>query len=378
MTPTVRRPRLAASVAVATVLVVFGFALSVADADETTVSTETADPSRELQLLDLTGEPLERLELRDGVPRGFETRVIDRDQSYDNEFQVNSKLNNLHRLDDAGGLIADDFIPSGNVDLGYATDPAGALGMEVGADVTGNLATAAPISCGDVQGLLSLSLIDDDPICNLIGDLLGILDLSLLDSTDTIEFSGSPLPAALDGVAIDDLDLAQLPLVPGEGDTGAYSNPDCTDGIAAAHCDGTSPTLLRTLQGSSNSALATEIQNRLIDMLESGDLVGADGPLTVSEVLSAMNESTTVLKDSAGNDLEPVGQLADAIGQYDPADQVTLINDLLAATLDSVGLADLARLQGTHRSFPSLTVDTGGAVGGNYEGTLTVTLMDVP
>lgn len=378
MTRAIPRARLVALVALSAVLAVSGLAVSAADADDATVSTETADPSRELQLLDLTGEPLERLELRDGVPRGFETRVIDRDQSYDNEFQVNSKLNNLHRVDEGGDLVADDFIPSGNVDLGYAADPAGALGMEVGADVTSNLASATPISCNDVQGLLSLSLLDDDPICNLIGDLLGILDVSLLGSDDTIQFSGVPLPAALDGVAIDDLDLAQLPLVPGEGDTGPYSNPDCTDGIAASHCDGTSPTLLRTLQGSSNGQLATEIQDRLTATIESGDLVGADGPLAVSDVLSAMRESTTVLKDSDSNDLEPVGQLADAIGQYDPADQVTLVNDLLAATLDSVGLADLARLQGTHRSFPSLTVDTGGAGGGNYEGTLTVTLMDVP
>lgn len=373
MTRAIPRARLIALVALSAVLAVSGLAVSAADADDATVSAETDDPSRELQLLDLTGEPLQRLELRDGVPRGFETRVIDRDQSYENDFQVSSKLNNLHRVDDAGALIADDFIPSGNVDLGYATNPAGALGMEIGADVTTGL-SSTPISCNDVEGLLSSFSLTGDPICNLIGDLLGLADLSLLDSSDTIVFSGVDLPMALDHVAIDDLDLPQLPLIPREGDTGAYTTPDCSDGIAT-FCSGTSPTKLHTLRGNPNSELDATLEDRLKSAAGDGDLVGADGPVTVNEVLSAMRESTTALVDSSGSQVGTVDELADALGQYDSAEQANLVNGLLDATLDSVGLADLARLQGTHRSFPSLTVDTGGAVGGNYEGTITVTLI---
>lgn len=372
MTRAVPRTRLVALVALSAVLGVSGLAVSVADADDATVSAETDDPSRELQLLDLTGEPLERLELRDGVPRGFETRVIDRDQSHENDFQVSSKLNNLHRRNDAGDLVADDFIPSGNVDLGYATNPAGALGMEIGADVTTDL-SSQPISCNDVEGLLSSFSLTGDPICNLIGDLLGI-DLTLLDADDTIEFSGVALPMALDNVAIDDLDLPQLPLIPGEGDTGAYTDPDCSDGIAT-FCSGTSPTKLHTLRGNPNTELDAVIKDRLKSAAGDGDLVGTDGPVTVSEVLSAMRESTTALVDSGGAQVGTVDELADALGQYDSTEQAKLINGLLAATLDSVGLSDIARLQGTHRSFPSLTVDTGDAIGGNYEGTLTVTLI---
>lgn len=373
MTRAIPRARLIVLVAVSAVLAVSGLAVSAADADDATVSAETDDPSRELQLLDLTGEPLQRLELRDGVPRGFETRVIDRDQSYENDFQVSSKLNNLHRVDDAGNLIADDFIPSGNVDLGYATNPAGALGMEIGADVTTGL-SSTPISCNEVEGLLSSFSLTGDPICNLIGDLLGIADSSLLDSSDTVEFAGVDLPMALDNVAIDDLDLPQLPLIPREGDTGAYTNPDCSDGIAT-FCSGTSPTKLHTLRGNPNTELDATLEDRLKSAAGDGDLVGANGPVTVSEVLSAMRESTTALVDSSGTQVGTVDELADALGQYDSAEQANLVNGLLDATLDSVGLADLARLQGTHRSFPSLTVDTGGAVGGNYEGTLTVTLI---
>jgi hypothetical protein len=133
--------------------------------------------------------------------------------------------------------------------------------------------------------------------------------------------------------------------------------------------------VLSTLQGSSNDTLATEIEDRLIAAAESGDLVGADGPLTVNDVLSAMRDPAEPLVDSADAEVGEVGQLADAIGQYDAGDQVALVNNLLAATLDQVGAGDLARLKSTHRSFPSLTVDTGGATGGSYEGTLTVTLI---
>lgn len=373
MTRALLRIRLVVLVTLSAVLAVSGLAVSVADADDATVSAETDDPSRELQLLDLTGEPLERLELRDGVPRGFETRVIDRDQSHENDFQVSSKLNNLHRRNDAGDLVADDFIPSGNVDLGYATNPAGALGMEIGADVTTDL-SSQPISCNDVEGLLSSFSLTGDPVCDLIGDLLGIADLSLLDGDDTIEFSGVDLPMALDGVAIDDLDLPQLPLIPSEGDTGAYTNPDCSDGIAT-FCSGTSPTQLHTLRGNPNTELDAAITDRLKSAAGDGDLVGADGPVTVSEVLTAMRESTTALVDSGGSQVGTVDELADALGQYDSTEQANLVNGLLAATLDSVGLSDIARLQGTHRSFPSLEVDTGDAIGGNYEGTITVTLI---
>lgn len=373
MTRAVPRTRLVALVALSAVLAVSGLAVSVADADDATVSAETDDPSRELQLLDLTGEPLQRLELRDGVPRGFETRVIDRDQSHQNDFQVDSKLNNLHRRADDGTLVEDDFIPSENVDLGYATNPAGALNMQIGADVTTAL-SSQPISCQDVNDLLSVDVLND-PICNLLVDLLDGVDLiGNLTSDDTIEFSGVALPMPLDGVAIDDLDLPQLPLIPGEGDTGPYTFRDCTDGIAAKFCDGDA-TILRTLQGNPNDTLATEIESRLINAAESGDIVGSNGPLAVSDVLSAMRDSNKQLKDNAGNNVGLVSELADAIGNYDSADQVTLINDLMAATLDQVALSDLARLQGTHRSFPSLTVDTAGAVGGSYEGTLTVTLI---
>jgi hypothetical protein len=373
LTLTRNRPA-AVAVAVAAVLAAAGLTLPAAEADDATVSAETDDPSRELRLLDLTGEPLEELELRDGVPQGFETRVVDREQDPGNDFDVESTLNNLHRRDADGNLVADDLIASENVDLGYATDPAGARSMAVGADVTTALASAEPISCQDVNDLLGV-LVADDPICNLISDLLGI-NLGSLTSSDTIEFSGVDLAMALDPVAIDDLPLADLPLVPGEGDTGPYTEPECNLGIASSFCDGDNPTKLNTLQSSPNGTLASEIESRLIDAATGGDLVGTDGPVTVDDVLSAMRNSNQSLLDANGNAVGGVGELADAIGQYDAGEQVTLVNNLLAATLDQVGAGDLARLQGTHRSFPSLTVTTGGATGGSYQGTLTVTLIE--
>lgn len=351
---------------------------SLAVASETTVSTAATEPGRQLEVLDLTGEPLNELHLRDGRPQPFEVRVTDTDQAPDNDFTVDTTMNNLH-LVSGDGHDGTQAIASEHVELSFPGNPLAAAGVHVDLEPRYLVGSTQDIACSTVDGLLTLDSLLGDPLCELLADLHEV-DVLGLTTDDTMAFDGVALVGDLiDAIDLDDLDLPALPLVPGHGTAGVYDTPECSTGIGSDFCGPTTPTTRQALNGAANDTLTAELESLLQDQLSATDpLVGPDGLVSVEDVLGALTASDEPLVDSAGDPLgDTVATFGQALGEYDSADQVTLINDLLQATLQDLGLGDLLHLTGRYSSYPALTVDTDSATtSGEYEGTLTVTLIE--
>jgi hypothetical protein len=354
---------------------------TLAAASETTVSTETREPGRQLEVLDLGGAPLEELRLRHRRPEPFEVRVTDTDQDPGSGFTVDTTMNNLHLID-GEGHSADHAIASEHVELSFPGNPLAAAGLSVDLEPRYLLSTTQDIDCSTVGSLLGLDLTDllaGDPLCSLLADLHDV-GLGGLTDDHKMAFAGVELIGALlDAIDLDGLDLPALPLVPGHGDAGAYTDPNCSTGIGAAFCEGTTATARQALRGEAATDLAAELEALLQDHLDAtAPLVGDDGLVSVADVLAALTTSDVPLVDEGGAALgDTVASFGHALQEYDTADQVELLNDLLAAALQDLGLDDLLHLTGRYSSYPALTVDTDGAtVGGEYEGTLTVTLIE--
>lgn len=359
-------------------LLVLGLSSLVA-ASETTVSTQAVEPGRQLEVLDLAGNDLEHLRLRDGRPQPFEVRVTDTDQGRDDDFTVATTMNNLH-LVDGEGHDAERSIASEHVELSFPGNPLAALGVHADLEPRYLLGTAAPVTCSAVDSLLVLggTLLGDDPLCELLASLH---DLSLVDDLDgeALAFDGvEVVRELLEDIDLDSLDLPALPLVPGHGTAGAYEDPDCGSGIGSAFCDGTTPTVRQALRADANDQLVQALEDLLLDAVGDGELVGPDGLLAVEDVLAALKDSDEPLVDGDGDDLgDTVASFGDALVLYDADDQIELINGLLEGALRELALDDLLHVTGRYSSYPALTVDTGSApAGGAYEGTLTVTLIE--
>lgn len=381
-----RRSRAVTATTLAMLLAVSGLAV----ADETLVSTSATDPGRQLQVLDLQGDDLEELRLRNGIARPFEVRVLDTDQDPGNDFTVDATMNNLHLVDGDG--YSSDNLSSEHVTLSFATNPLAVSGLAV--DLSPDVfLSAEALSCDTVGGLLGLDLLSitallTDPLCSLLADLHDLDLLSPLSDLlqadlefDEVEVVG----AILDAIDLDGLALPALPLVPGTGTAGAFDTADCSTGIGAdfaGECDGTPPTVRQTLRGdAATEDLSSELEARLQEAIDGLDLISVDGSgalASLDDVLTALNTSDVPLTDGDGVSLDrTVAAFGQALGEYSEADQLLIIEDLLVAVLGELSLDDLLHLTGTYRSYPALTVDTATAPrGGEYEGTLTVTLVE--
>jgi hypothetical protein len=349
-----------------------GLVLAQSQVKDAVVTTGLADPDRNLDLLDLAGAPLRSLALRHGRAAPFQVRVTDQDidlLASDAPFQVQATMNNLYRVTgrdadgnptvDAGG----DAISSGKVTVGYVTSPLGTRDVRTDVDLRFLVGSTTAIGCDDVRSLLGLSTLQlvTDPICSLLGGLVG----STLTVADVVV---EPASALTDQLLDDALALADMPMRLSNPDSGAFTAPNCVRGLGAAdgRCAGSTGTPRRVLQGTPNATQA------LLDHLEG--LAGRVTTVTGSpEAAATVPEVIAALRAAGGQS----AQLADRLEQYAPSDQVKLINGLLDSLVPAgLGLGDL-RLSGQYRSLPTLTVDTSQAAGGGeYAGTLTVTLVE--
>lgn len=385
MSRTSSRTRTVLAGTLAGLLTVSGLAI----AAETIVSTTTTEPSRQLEVLDLSGAPLTELKLRHGIPRPFEVRVTDVDQDPGRSFSVDATMNNLHLFD--GSDWSGDHIASEHVDLSFSTNPLAAAGLEVDLSPELLLSTVDSVSCSAVATLRGLSLSSltallTDPLCSLLADLHGINLLSLnaltnLLAADLAFDDVAIVGAILDAIDLDGLALAALPLVPGHGTPGSFDVPECATGIGAPFCSATTPTVRQTLRGDSAGVLSTSLADLLDAALGELDLVSATGAgavASIDDVLAALLASSEPLTDGGGNPLgSTVAQFGQALASYSTANQLAIIDSLLASTLAQLDLDALLHLTGRYSSYPALAVDTTTApVGGEYQGTLTVTLVE--
>jgi hypothetical protein len=360
-----------------------GLVLAQSQTEDAYVVTGLAEPDRNLDLLDLVGDPLQTVALRHGQATPFQVRVTDTSIDLlhaDAPFQVQATMNNLYRVleFDDGRPVVDsegDRITSDKIELGYALS--NALGArDVLADLNPRYLVGAVggITCDDVAAALGTTvaalLSAGDPICGLLLDLT--TGLPLVGADEELTVAGVEVATVLT-LTEDLLDAAWaavdgLPMGLTTPDTGTFDNPNCTTGLGAgdSRCTGSVPTALRMLQGQPLSLAA------LLDQVSQlvGDVVtlvgGEDAAALVDEVIAALN--------AAGGD---AADLAAALESYTPEQRVDLINALLddIALASPLELGDLL-LSGQYRSLPTLKVDTTGAPGGQYAGTLTVSLFE--
>jgi hypothetical protein len=375
----IRSARLASVLVLASmfVLAFSGFVLAQTERaeDDATVSTFAALPDRNLDLLDVTGEPLETVALRHNRATPVQVRVTDQSIDLldgDAPFWVEATMNNLYLVDGEGHDF-ETSIPSDHITLGYATNALGARDLLT--DINPRLVIGAVdgITCDDVAAALGvdtsslLNLLDPDPICSLVSDV------DLLDGRDSLTVAGVELEssvalteALLDAVwsAVDGLPMALT--APGSG---AFATPNCEDGIGAGDgtCSGRG-TALTVLDGKPMSVAA--LRDLIITLL--GDITALVGG---EDAVALIDDVLTALQDAGGD----AALLADALTEYPTVnDQIALIDGLLD-TIDlapNLELGDVL-LGGQYRSLPTLKVDTGAATdGGQYAGTLTVTLFE--
>lgn len=327
----------------------------------TTVSMFAAGlGSRQLDVLDLAGNPLTDLGLRPGAPAPFRVRVTDTGVGQLDQpragFTVQATLNNLY-LDgkaDAG------YIPSADVDLSF---PAGGALSSFGS------VTALP------RALLSGSL----AACTAPADVAGPLGLDLqqpqdlLRATDVCSALSTGASLVDLPVALAEQTLANLEDVPFglAGQTGGpFTDADYLNGIGAGDARGTGAgTPLSLLTGVPSTVSLQDELDALQTTLRGLPVVSATGAgalVSVSDVVGALLASA-----DAG-----LAGLGKALGELTPTQVGGLLGGVTATVAD-LGLGDLVAATGTYNGVPVLTATPGTtpAVSGTYAGTMTVTLV---
>lgn len=333
--------------------------------DSTTVSVATLGPgTRQLELLDLTGQPLANLPLTPGVPQAFRVRVSD-DQIHDltTGFTVSAVMGNLYRSDGSGGHVWTDKIPSSDVQVSYPTSPFSSLGISYAAlpkvQVTGTLP-----DCTTLSTLLSLSLasLAGTGLCGIVGTVGSGFTLP---APVTVP---STLDAAISGAV-------KAPYALTGNEVGNFPAPNYATGIGASAV-GHDPAAVANQAGTPRTVMVgafTGIANLLADVnaAVAGLSAGlADVSPTGSGALTTLPATLTALSGQGQS------ALSNAIAALPSASQQVAVLSQLGFSLLPPTVADLAREVGTYNAFPMLQVSPTGSVStGTYQGTLTVTMV---
>lgn len=329
----------------------------------TTVTLTAGTGTRQLAVLDLTGNPLTNLTLKPGVPQPFRVRVTDSSiTNFTQNFSVSAVMNNLY-LQNGSTYNYSTKIPSSDLSISYPTDPLSASGVSF-ADlpqvaVSGTLPTCATLV---TAGILTSSQIAAGgvavPLCTLV-DGATALTVSGVDSL------ASPLATTVYPALTN---LANLPFALSGNQSGAFTNADYQNGIGASDPagGGAAGTALLMMQGvpGMTTALSNEVASAIGTLPATlTSATGSGSQTALNDLMSALSTSSTY------------SSLASALSQLSASEEVGVLNYLTGALVPPV-LTNVLNETGTYNAFPELSVNpTGSVPAGTYQGTLTITLV---
>jgi hypothetical protein len=303
-----------------------------AAAEEVTVAVSNPGGSRTLIVEDLDGNALTTLDFGTSRAHPFRVRVVDQDMDRAG-YQVVSSMTNLYKKTGPGTYDYATQIGSGDVSIDYSS---------------------TPLNVTDVTALVS-------PVFDVTGDLLctvlGVVPGNSACVIEDVEGLLQDVP-----LTVDLGNLTNLPLLPGQGTSGPYDDPDYVGvGVADPAKPGTfTPTSIplgSTSLGGDLSGIQDSLDT-LIAGLPTNQLVDTDALLSEVQGL-----------------LGPVFDLLGVVPGLPTVD--ALMADLTATLVDLTGVNILGQ-SGDLRAYPILNVDVPGtAATGDYEGTYSVTLIQL-
>jgi hypothetical protein len=343
----------------------------------TVVSTASVAPgSRQLQVLDMTGNDLTNLSLKPGVPQAFRVSVVDNQLAslVKQGFTVSTVMNNLYQ-DNNGTPDYTKKIPSSDVNLGLSSDPLSALGVSVTntplVGITGQIDTCSNLE-GLLTGVLSQPLALASPLlCGVGGVLLNGLNLD-----SVLQGAGIASPLTVGGTVtktasnlFDELSLPfDLNSICYAG--GKFTEANFANGIGQGDTQGA----LAAASGQATGDVGTSYTVlKGVPAVPAGLLsqFGLPAQGTALTQLASVTAIETALYNTGVSTLQT---LVKGLQALDSAPQATILDDL-TGTLSST-VATLSNETGVYNSFPNLQVDPSAAPApGTYSGTLTITMV---
>jgi hypothetical protein len=344
-----------------------------ASAETVDVSLGALGGTRQFAVEDISGNPLETLDLGTGGTQPFRTRVIDSSfTSVSEPYTVSATMSNLY-LKDGASYDWDTLVPSDQLSLIYPTNPLSALGVAFPVvpdlSLTGVLPTCASLP-GTVKTTLGLNLagVSSDLAVTALCAALGTGLTVTSTGTDAVDGAVQQVTAAA-------TNLLNIPTQLTGATTGSFDDPDYgadtvgfNDPAKPAVND---PSSLQIMKGTPNltDALKAEILAKLNTALSLVPLttvnnVGAE--TTLAAALSALSTSTDT----------GVANLGAALSTLDAAKQSAILN-LLTSAVVPVQLENIPSLSGQYFAFPSLKAAPVNLTPGEYAGTMTVTFVQL-
>ena len=337
-----------------------------ATSNGTTVAMAVANAgTRQLDVLDLSGNVLTTLPLVPGTPAPFRVRVTDDNISNllapNSGFSVSARMNNLY-LKNGGSYDWNTKIPSSDVSMSYATNPLSAFGVSLDdvpqVAINGTLPNCTTLQLSGILSALNLTT-TAAPLCALLGVSGAGLPLPAINVTSVLGATVNPLTS----------NLLDLPFQISGNEAGNFTNPDYASGIGAndPNKTGTAGTPRAVMQGV--AGLTSTLQNEITSAL--GTIPTALTSAAGTNSLTQLSDLMTALSASSNSTLQSLGG---ALSSLTATQQASILN-LLSGALVAPGLGDLSNVAGTYNAFPLLTATAGDAVTGTYEGTMTITLV---
>jgi len=305
-----------------------------ASADQVIVALNNPGGSRTLYVEDLLGQPLTTLDFGTTRSQAFRVRVVDSTMDRSG-FQVLTSLSNLYLVSGAS-YDWQTTLPASDVAVNYPPNPLNLINPQ---------AVVAPVydMTETVSGALCTTITTLGSQCNVV--ITGVDGLR-----QTV------------GLATNLANLTNLPLIPQQGETGAYTSPDY-EGIAASDPNkpaSFTPTNRKVISGAVNNAATT--LTAVTTGLQS---------LIAGQPASSLVDPTTLesdLRNALG------GTVYDALT---PA-QVQAIIAALNTAAESVTASGILGQSGTYLSYPKLDATVpAGQTPGSYKGTLVVTAVQL-
>ena len=306
---------------------------------DVTVAVTNPGGSRAVFVEDLLGNALTTLDFGAGAVKPFRVRVVDTTMDRAG-FQVNASLSNLYLATGASTYDYSASIPSSAVSLGFPGAPLTVENLgavltpvfDLAETVTGALCTAIQ-AAGAPASACAITVRGVQGARQTVTNLP--VDLSSLTS------------------------LAQLPLVPQVGETGAFTNP-AYSGIGDFPAKPGSPpaATTRRLVGGGLGTVLSMLQLQI----------------AVTPVTTVIDPAVVegALRTALGT--VPAGAVFDLLLS---ADQQSLVNGVVA-TAQALLALQIVALSGTYLSFPILNVAVpSSAPAGAYRGTMVVTTIQL-